>query len=82
MCYSKRRALLTKVGISFIQDSDGFRGVIFAFDVVFETRKDSNESRRVSIPQDRPASAVKPRSLFSAAIRERASTSAYADPRS
>jgi hypothetical protein len=50
-----------------------------AFNVVFETRKDSNEPRFLKIAR---APAVKPRSLFSAAIRERASTSAYADPRS
>lgn len=46
------------------------------FNIVFERILTSRDSSR-----SRPASAVKPRSLFSAAIRERASTSAYADPR-
>jgi len=38
---------------------------VLSFNIVSETRKDSNEPHRASIPQDRPASAVKPRSLFS-----------------
>lgn len=49
--------------------------------IVFEARKEPNEPLQPSILQVRPALAVKPRSLFSNAIRGRASTSAYADSR-